>query len=44
VGLHLVLLIIAAVLFLLAGIGVDHPKVRFGWLGLLAFVLAFIVK
>lgn len=40
--LHLILYIVALVCFLLAAFGVPS-KVNFGWLGLAAFMLTFII-
>ena len=42
--LALVLLIVAAVLFLLASIGVVKSPIHLGWLGAFFFALAFLVE
>lgn len=39
---NIFLLILAAVLALLASVGVSHPKVNFGWLSLMFFEMSFI--
>jgi hypothetical protein len=38
---HYVFLGLAIAFFLIAGFGVSHPKVNFGWLGLAFFAVAF---
>lgn len=38
--LHIVLLVLAFVLFLLAGVNVGHPRVSLGWLGLACLAAA----
>jgi hypothetical protein len=38
--LRLIFLVLAFVLFVLAGIGVAHPRWNFGWLGLAFLTLA----
>jgi len=35
-------LIVAVILFILACVGVEHPRVSMGWLGLAFFALAFL--
>jgi len=40
---HLILLVVAIVLFLLAALGVDLPRVSLGWLGLAFLAASFIV-
>jgi hypothetical protein len=37
--LHLIFLVFAFVLFVLAGLGIEHPRANFGWIGL-AFLTA----
>ena len=38
--LHLIFLVLAFLLFVLAGVGVVHPRVNLGWLGLAFLTLA----
>jgi hypothetical protein len=37
---HLILLAFAFVLFVIAGLGISHPRIAFGWLGLAFLTLA----
>lgn len=41
--LHLILLVLAFVLFLLAGVNVSYPRVQFGWLGLASLTLSMLL-
>jgi hypothetical protein len=42
-GMKLIFLVVAIVLFILAGLGVGSPRVNIGWFGLAFFAAAFIV-
>ena len=40
---NLICLIVALVLFILAGINVGHPRVSLGWLGLAFYIASMLV-
>lgn len=42
--LKLVLLVVAFFLFLLAAVNINFPRVNFGWLGLAALTITYLIR